>query len=204
MKKAFILLAFPILLSACLDSVQFGGRRLSFSLDSQNIGDHLGYIRYEGERAADGCEWLMTVGEETYHLETKNALWLQSEQYVLVDYTITPDEFQCGLNPDNVFETLTIDTEAGNYTTLYYVETQCSNPWNPTLDDTALAVAEWLVAQELAPYTLQLHTVEGDFGTCASCDCPTMRYVQVQVANGDTADFLELGFVDALPEGWDE
>src|SRR5690349_14303586 len=93
--SAFSLVA--ILLSGCKE-------------DRISSGKNDGIVSWKGLVAADGCDWLIEIGNDLYHPDNLPEDFKVDGLKVKINYSVKPpsDNFHCSMNPSTFYRTIHI------------------------------------------------------------------------------------------------
>lgn len=86
-------------------------------LDGVNRSVLKGVLKYTGSLEADGCEWLLETGTETFSLKGYEGDQTSNPRIVLVEYQETNESFSCGFSPEIYKQIITLNIcESGELT----------------------------------------------------------------------------------------
>jgi hypothetical protein len=89
------------------------------------------------------------------------------------------------------------DLGEDQYTTFYYKQTQCADPWKTDSNDsgTLVNVSNYLTAQGLYVGSIQIKA-DDIAAVCLACQCKTGKTIYVSTLNSDSikTKFRDLGF----------
>ena len=89
------------------------------------------------------------------------------------------------------------DLGEDQYTTFYYKQTQCADPWQTGPNDSATLVNVSAYLKNLGLYVSGINIkADGTAEICAACVCKTGKTIYVSSFNSDStkARYLRLGF----------
>jgi hypothetical protein len=84
-----------------------------------------------------------------------------------------------------------------SYVTLSYKQTQCSDPWGTSQNDSITIKGFKHYADSTKLYATNIYiTKDGDPAACLACACPTGRFINVTTLKNDSmiAKYKRLGF----------
>ena len=183
------------LLSAVLLSCEEGGLaedpHVSDTIDLPEIG----LIKDYGPIAADGCGWVIGIDTTDYTPASIPDFYLVDSLYILSAFELLEDTFICfGNHPYSKIQILHLpETEL---VTIYWDQTQCSDPWGQPADkwQTVEAIAAYMVEEGVRPYSIRFDVESNLPVSCDACHCGTGIRMNVGIEETELEKALTLGF----------